>query len=472
MTAENTEKSEIYRFGDWQLDADRRELRNAGEGVTMQPKAFELLLYLLRNRHRAVDKDELQDRLWPRSIVTETALTRCVMKARRAVGDDADRQLIIKTVHGHGYRFIAEIDDASPASSATDTAAARKPSKFRFAAIAASVVVAVVAAWWLFAPPAYSGAMRLAVLPVENATGEAELDWSRTGFMVMMNRMFEDRSVAVVSGRSVSSLAGEQSLEELTAADSEFRTILQKTTGSTHLLATSLQRDGELYRLTYTISGGDDRPEQRTIVGQEPARLITQLVDTVTKLVTTGAPELPRMSIVSDDDFINEAYARAMGLEFEGRYEEAQRLFQVIIEQNGQLFWPRYEFALCARNLRDFETAERLFIELRNETEAKGELKRLAAVNNSLGIMYMGQRRNDEARTAFESTIRSGQRSKRAEICRSSTTEHGAAVQESRRSAQSVRTHARVRRNYASFGIESLPGTLLNNPVWRAHPDG
>ena len=109
MTTENHEKSEVYEFGDCVLDADRRDLSVAGKSVTTQPKAFELLLYLVRNRHRAVDKDELQDQLWPRSIVTETALTRCVMKARRAVNDDADRQSVIKTVHGHGYRFIAEI---------------------------------------------------------------------------------------------------------------------------------------------------------------------------------------------------------------------------------------------------------------------------------------------------------------------------------------------------------------------------
>ena len=87
MTTEKDQKSEVYKFADCVVDASRRELTMAGDAVTMQPKAFELLLFLLRNRHRAVDKDELQDALWPRSIVTETALTRCVMKARRAVGD-------------------------------------------------------------------------------------------------------------------------------------------------------------------------------------------------------------------------------------------------------------------------------------------------------------------------------------------------------------------------------------------------
>ena len=58
MTEENDQKTEVYRFGDCILDADRRELTRAGEPVTTQPKAFELLLYLVRNRSRAVDKDE------------------------------------------------------------------------------------------------------------------------------------------------------------------------------------------------------------------------------------------------------------------------------------------------------------------------------------------------------------------------------------------------------------------------------
>ena len=50
------------------LDADRRELTVSGNPVTTQPKAFELLLYLVRNRSRAVDKDELQDALWEAKI--------------------------------------------------------------------------------------------------------------------------------------------------------------------------------------------------------------------------------------------------------------------------------------------------------------------------------------------------------------------------------------------------------------------
>ncbi|MEM7282976.1 MAG: tetratricopeptide repeat protein, partial [Pseudomonadota bacterium] len=105
----NEEKSGVYEFLDRELDVDRRELRHNGELLPVQRKVFDLLLYLLRNRHRAVGKDELQDAIWPGTIVTETALTRAIMKARRSVGDDANTQVAIKTVHGHGYRFIADV---------------------------------------------------------------------------------------------------------------------------------------------------------------------------------------------------------------------------------------------------------------------------------------------------------------------------------------------------------------------------
>jgi len=407
LTEENTQKSEVYRFSDCVLDADRRELTMAGEPVTTQPKAFELLLYLVRNRDRAVDKDELQDALWPRSIVTETALTRCVMKARRAVGDDADQQTAIKTVHGHGYRFVAIVEEqaATPGKedvSASKAAPARRSPAF---AIAAAVITLAFAGWWFFAPHAVSGEVRLAVLPVENATGDAELDWVRTGMMSLMNRMLEARGIPVVAERSVLDLAGDKTFDELTRKEGEFYDALLRTAGHTHTLAAEIKFEQGLYRLNYTFAGGGRRDQKRTIVGKEPTRLVKDAVDTIASLVTTGTPPNEHMRVISDDDFLNEAYARAMSLEFEGNYEEAKRFFQVIIEQDPKLFWPRYEYALCVRNLRDFETAERLLVGLRDEVTEFGDTAKQAVSNNGLGIRYMNQRRNEEALESFENVI-------------------------------------------------------------------
>lgn len=108
-----------WRFGDCELDLARRELRVAGQARDVQPKVFDLLAYLIRNRDRVVGHDELLENLWPGVIVTEAALSRTLMKARKAVGDDASRQSVIKTVPRRGYRFTVQLEsEPVPASQA------------------------------------------------------------------------------------------------------------------------------------------------------------------------------------------------------------------------------------------------------------------------------------------------------------------------------------------------------------------
>ncbi len=108
----------VYRFLDFELDPATRELRREGRAVGLEPKAFDLLLCLIENRQRALSKDELLELLWPRMVVAETSLTRCVMKARKAVGDDSDRQGVIKTIQRRGYRFVAQLAEVEPTAAA------------------------------------------------------------------------------------------------------------------------------------------------------------------------------------------------------------------------------------------------------------------------------------------------------------------------------------------------------------------
>jgi tetratricopeptide (TPR) repeat protein/TolB-like protein len=266
-------------------------------------------------------------------------------------------------------------------------------------------VALAAAGWWLLSPPAVSGEVRVAVLPMANETGDPELDWIRTGMMSLTNRLLESRGVPVVSENSVRDLAGEAPLAQLTRKNSPFLEALHKTAGHTHFLTGVLRSEQGLYRLTYTFEGGGSRPLQRTIVGKEPARLVKDAVETVAQLVTTGPPPDEHIRIVSEDDFLNEAYARAMSLQFEGNYEDAKQLFAVIIEQDPELFWPRYEYALCVRNLRDFEAAERLISEIVEEQRKAGNEVLQAISTNGLGILYMNQHRNDEALQAFNTVL-------------------------------------------------------------------
>jgi adenylate cyclase len=109
---------ESFCFGDVRVDAGRREIRVRGEIVQAQPRVFDVLHYLIVNRDRVVDKDELLEKLWPGVIVTEASLTQALNKARRIVGDDGQRQAIIRTIQKRGFRFVATVDVPVMAASA------------------------------------------------------------------------------------------------------------------------------------------------------------------------------------------------------------------------------------------------------------------------------------------------------------------------------------------------------------------
>jgi pimeloyl-ACP methyl ester carboxylesterase/DNA-binding winged helix-turn-helix (wHTH) protein len=101
----------IYAFGDCELDLGRYELRRAGAVQPMEPQVFDVLALLLRERERVVPKEELLDAVWGSRFVGESALTTRVKAARRAIGDDGRTQRLIRTVHGRGYQFVAEVSE-------------------------------------------------------------------------------------------------------------------------------------------------------------------------------------------------------------------------------------------------------------------------------------------------------------------------------------------------------------------------
>ena len=104
----------IYAFGDFELDEERYELRRTGAPIRLEPKPFRVLAYLIQHRDRVVTRDELREQFWPGEFVTDSALAHCVVKARQAADDGGVTQRVIKTVHGHGYRFIAAVGTCSP----------------------------------------------------------------------------------------------------------------------------------------------------------------------------------------------------------------------------------------------------------------------------------------------------------------------------------------------------------------------
>lgn len=99
----------IYRFGPCELDLGTAEVRVDAVPRPVEPQVFALLALLVDNRDRLVTRDEIIEKVWDGRVVSDAAVASRVKSARQAIGDDGTAQRCIKTVHGKGFRFVAEV---------------------------------------------------------------------------------------------------------------------------------------------------------------------------------------------------------------------------------------------------------------------------------------------------------------------------------------------------------------------------
>jgi len=99
------------------FDSDTREVVRDGELVPLSPKAFQLLDILIRERPKAISKERLHEELWPATFVSDANLANLVADLRAALGDDAKKPHIIRTVQRFGYAFTAEVEKMASAAS-------------------------------------------------------------------------------------------------------------------------------------------------------------------------------------------------------------------------------------------------------------------------------------------------------------------------------------------------------------------
>ena len=105
-------KSYVFRFDDIEVREREFCIVKNGEVLAIEPKAFRVLLCLIRNPRQLVSKDELLDAVWNDCSVSENSLTQCIARLRRALGDDTHEPRYIATVPTLGYRFLQEVQVA------------------------------------------------------------------------------------------------------------------------------------------------------------------------------------------------------------------------------------------------------------------------------------------------------------------------------------------------------------------------
>jgi predicted ATPase/DNA-binding winged helix-turn-helix (wHTH) protein len=108
----------IFAFGDCEVDIGRRELRRRGSVVHVEPQVFDVLVHLIERRDRVVSKDELFQAVWRGRIVSDDALSSRISAARRAIGDSGTKQIRLRTIARHGFRFSGEVEERPSVSRA------------------------------------------------------------------------------------------------------------------------------------------------------------------------------------------------------------------------------------------------------------------------------------------------------------------------------------------------------------------
>jgi DNA-binding winged helix-turn-helix (wHTH) protein/tetratricopeptide (TPR) repeat protein len=100
----------LYRFGPFDLDAEQRLVRRNGVKISLPPKAFDVLLYMVRNPLRLLTKEELLRAIWPDSFVEEGNLTQNIFLLRKALTPQGEDLRYIVTIPGRGYQFASAVE--------------------------------------------------------------------------------------------------------------------------------------------------------------------------------------------------------------------------------------------------------------------------------------------------------------------------------------------------------------------------
>jgi len=478
-----------YRFGPFELDVEKHELRQDGEQVSLEPQVFRLLVHLVAEHARVVTKDELIEVIWDGRFVSDSAVSSRIKSARQALGDSGKTQEYIKTIHGQGFRFVASVepiaDNTAPeaaSSSQGETAPAAQmpesaprpvvepPSGFRLSRLSLAIValsLLIVAAVWLRPQPSFAASdqVRFAVLPIENATGDPEHDWAEIGLMSLtLHTLHQNAGIPTVSAQAMAAASEGYDLSQSGAfvLPPDLQDKLIETRGVSHFVLARLTGQSGGFAMEFVIidRGGGTRTgrvesDKLAILAEKASRSIAQMMPA--RLRFTYDSEVER------DPFVAEAYARGRALQIEGKAEQARNLFGVAAEQAPEDIWLRYEYALCTRMMGDLEQAETELIALQAEAEANSDTEALVAILNGRSIIHMNRRETEEAVALLEQAL---------PLSREQDDRTTTAVVlinlgiQSRRQGDLAKSELQLMRALAEYdaaGISSPPGSLLNS---------
>jgi TolB-like protein/DNA-binding winged helix-turn-helix (wHTH) protein/Tfp pilus assembly protein PilF len=219
----NLEANGRLHFGDYELDSHAGKLFRDGLPVKIQPQPLRVLTILLERPGEIVSRDELRERVWGEATFVDfdQGVNYCIRQVRLALRDGAAQPVYIETLPKQGYRFIAHVDTTGPAEPTTIrplTPPAPDPrpqispwrrSLFRAAAILVAGLAILVIAWPLATRVRSAPIRSLAVLPLDNLSGDPSQEYFADGMTdELITQLARLPNVRVVSRTSVMAAKG------------------------------------------------------------------------------------------------------------------------------------------------------------------------------------------------------------------------------------------------------------------------
>lgn len=301
----------LSRFGEYTLDPDARELRRGDLLITLSPKVFDCIAYLIEHRDRAVGRDELVAAVWGKADVADPLLGQILVKARRAIGDSGDGQHAIRTVPRYGYRWVAPTETvatprasagtALPGGAAREAVAPVAPTlPGTHGAVRALILLGAIAAllgvivWQPLrdmartdppAPALAAPQADIAVLPVD-VVADADAAWLRLGLMDFVSQRLHAAGLAAVpSDTMVALMAGGRHGRDAAAAHA--------ASGARQLVVPSVRQLADGWQVSLRLRGSDGAQRVAEAHGAEVMAVAAQASDRLLAILGRAAPTEP-----------------------------------------------------------------------------------------------------------------------------------------------------------------------------------
>ncbi|MGV6851970.1 MAG: winged helix-turn-helix domain-containing protein [bacterium] len=359
----------MFRFDQFRLDIDKKLLYENEELLDIEPKIAELLCLLVQSYPETVSRQTLMDQLWPRQEVSDASLAQLIRRARVSLADNGKNPRYIKTVHGIGLRWLMEKSNKPGKKKVKKQhkSLIRKKAKL----ILGSLLILAVAgfAFYQIIQPQISNdkieqgyPKWIAVLPIENNTGDIKYAWVKLGMMDMVGQLLnESAGLLAVQTKQVLSIPHLDG-DENTFSEQRNKMLFKhycEALGCDLLLRVSVSGKQKGNKIHYQIISRKGSFKQQELSDNDTLAAANAMVNQIVHKFDPAQPWLIDVSqTYSNNQSANQAYALGVQALFDRNLPVAKQYLQIAVKQEPGFNWAQVRLAEAEYYLSQLDDAE------------------------------------------------------------------------------------------------------------------